>query len=185
MRLSNAIEGGITGATTLTLLQEALHKIDHDAPRPFLYKSGIIKELKKNKKKPGRNTSKLYIKLASELLANVGSFGLIGLGNKKNVVLRGTLLGAAVGLGSAFLQNDHEEDDNEYGVLENTFDVNGVSASEYKQQEKKKDDLKKKLLTVALYTAGGFIAGTAIQQFNKKSKKFKGRNKFSKLIKGK
>jgi len=62
--------------------------------------------------------------------------------------------------------------------------VNGVTVTDHKHQVIK-NDIKKKLLTVALYTAGGFIAGTAIKQFNTKSKKFKGKSKFSKLIKGK
>ena len=43
MKLANAIEGGITGATTLGLIQEALHKIDPKASRAKLLNSpGII-----------------------------------------------------------------------------------------------------------------------------------------------
>src|SRR3712207_5763461 len=111
MKLASAIEGGITGATTLTLLQEALHKIDTGAPRPFLHKSGVIKKFKKSSGKPHKQ-SKLYIALAGELLANAAYFGLSGLGKKKNAVLTGGLLGAAAGLGVAFLnEDDHEKDE--------------------------------------------------------------------------
>ena len=148
MKLANAIEGGITGATTLSLLQEALHKIDTKAPRAKLLNSpGIIKRLKKQSKK-GMLSNKLYINLASELLSNAAYFGLTALGKKKNAVLRGGLLGAAAGLGSAFL-NDADKDD------------------------PAADTLKSKILTLTLYTAGGMLAGAAIKKISKKRKKSK------------
>src|SRR4028118_1630668 len=112
MKLANAIEGGITGATTLTLLQEALHKIDPKAPRAKLLNSpGIIKRLKKQSKKKGGISNKLYINLAGELLSNAAYFGLSALGKKKNAVLRGGILGLAAGLGSAFLNENHSDDE--------------------------------------------------------------------------
>ena len=149
MKLANAIEGGLTGATTLTLLQEALHKMDPKAPSTkLLNKPGIIKRLKKQSKKKGKSSNKLYINLAGELLSNAAFFGLTALGKKKNAVLRGGLLGAAAGLGAAFLNNDDE------------------NISHH-------DDIKKKLMTISLYTAGGLLAGTAIKKLNKARKKRK------------
>lgn len=148
MKLANAIEGGITGATTLGLLQEALHKIDPKAPRAKLLNSpGIIKRIRKQSKKKGGVSNKLYINLASELLSNAAYFGLTALGKKKNAILRGGVLGAAAGLGSAFLNSDKTED--------------------------KQKSIKDKLLTVTLYTAGGMLAGAAIKKINKKTKKRK------------
>lgn len=82
MKLANALEGGITGATTLTLLQEALHKIDSHSPRPLLHKSGIIKKLKKNSG-DGKISGEQLIKLAGELISNAALFGMTGLGKKK------------------------------------------------------------------------------------------------------
>lgn len=158
MKLAKAIEGGLAGASTLSLLQEALHKFDHTSPRPLLHKSGLIKKLKKAKGGPGRKSSKLYIQLASELLANTAFFGLTGLGKKRNAVLRGGLLGAAAGLGSAFLQQDDKDDE-----------------STIRTESERKSDLKKKLLTVALYTSGGVLAGAAIRNFKVKGKKKKKR----------
>ena len=149
MKLANAIEGGITGATTLSLLQEALHKIDSKAPRAKLLNSpGILKRLKKQSKKKGVLSNKLYINLAGELLSNAAYFGLTALGKKKNAVLRGGLLGAAAGLGSAFLNDNNEEDP-------------------------AADTLKNKILTLTLYTAGGMLAGAAIKKISKKRKKSK------------
>jgi len=147
MKLANAIEGGITGATTLTLLQQALHKMDPKAPRAKLITSPeIIKRIKKQSKKKGRLSTKLYINLAGDLLSNAAYFGLTALGKKKNAVLRGGVLGAAAGLGSAFL-NESESDDP------------GVN------------NLRKKIFTIALYTAGGMLAGAAIKKLNKRKKK--------------
>jgi hypothetical protein len=153
MKLANAIEGGLTGATTLTLLQEALHKLDSGAPRPLLHRSGILKELRKSGTGKKKKDSKLYIRLAGELLSNAAYFGLTGLGKKKNAVLRGGLLGAAAGLGSVFLTDNHEDDGP---------DLPG-----------QKESMKKKLLTVSLYTAGGLLAGLAVKKLNKKGKKRK------------
>ena len=148
MKLANAIEGGITGATTLGLIQEALHKIDPKAPRAKLLNSpGIIKRIKKQTKKKGGVPGKLYINLAGELLSNAAYFGLTALGKKKNAVLRGGILGAAAGLGSVFLNEDKSED--------------------------KQTDIKNKILTITLYTAGGMLAGAAIKKMNKKNKKRK------------
>lgn len=146
MKLANAIEGGITGATTLGLLQEALHKIDPKAPRAKLLNSpGIIKRIRKQSKKKGGVSNKLYINLAGELLSNAAYFGLSALGKKKNAVLRGGILGAAAGLASAFLNDTKDEPD--------------------------QNDLRNKILTITLYTAGGMLAGAAIKKMNKKKKK--------------
>jgi len=172
MNLANAIEGGLTGAATLTLLQEALHKVDGNAPRPFLHKSGIIKQIKKAKKKGTSN--KLYIKLAGELLSGVTYFGVAGLGKKKNVVLRGGLLGAAAGLGAAFLKDDEEAKQHRIAGLDDVS-INNEPAN---------TDVKNKILTVTLYTVGGLLAGAAIKRLSetskgKKNKKSKGKNKRS------
>lgn len=153
MKLSRAIEGGLAGASTLSLLQEALHKIDHKAPRPLFHQSGIIKKIKK---KSGKDRGKLYIKLAGELVSNAAYFGLTSLGKKKNAVLRGGLLGAAAGLGSAFLRADKDKEFD--GIADNS-------------EVKRRKEAQRKILTVALYTAGGLLAGAAIKKAAKKKKK--------------
>jgi hypothetical protein len=151
MKLANAIEGGITGATTLTLLQEAITKIDPAKPgMKFLQKPGIIKKLRK-KSKNGEDQTKLYIDLAGELLSSAAYYGLTAIGKKKNAVLRGGLLGVAAGLGS-ILFNHAEKDE---------FTDNGEN--EWKQQA----------ITVALYTAGGVLAGMATKNLTKGRKKKK------------
>lgn len=146
MKLANVIEGGLSGVTTLSLLQEALQKVDGNASKP----SGMIKQFKKLGTKKGNN-SKAFIKLAGELLSNSAYYGLSGLGKKKNAVIRGGLLGAAAGLGYVLLK-DYDHSDT-------------VIA------EDKTIMLKKKILTVTLYTAGGILAGFAIKNRKDKTKK--------------
>jgi hypothetical protein len=166
MKIAEAIKGGVTGATTLSLLQEALHNIDNKSPRPLLHKSGIINKLKKNSGKNGSKNNELYIKLAGELLTNAAAFGLTGLGKRKNAILNGGLLGAAAGLCSAFIINDEED------KKEDTKNGHGIAATNGHHTDEEVD-LKKKLLTVGLYIAGGMLAGYAIKKLDITKKKKK------------
>lgn len=174
MKLVNAIEGGLTGAGTLSLLQEALHKVDHSSPRPLLQQAGLLKKLKKNSGKGGMKSTKLYIRLASELVSNAALFGLSGLGKKRNAVLRGTLLGAAAGLGSAFLGEDKKEKNREGDF---TSTEQGIIEAQPANAE-----IKKKIMTVALYTAGGLMAGLAVKKIRGKKTK-KGLKRLGKKLK--
>lgn len=157
MKLANAIEGGLAGASTLTLLQQTLHKKRAGQSPVPLHKSGLIKEFRKaGKKKKG--SPKLYIKLAGELLANAATFGLTAIGKKRNAVLRGALLGAGAGLGVAFLQDAESNE--------------GVNHPMLTSEEKRKA-LHDQLFTIGLYTAGGALAGYAVRQWSGKKKKKK------------
>lgn len=148
MNMTNALEGGLAGATALTMLHEAIDKIDPKAPNTkFLSKPGIIKKIKKYSSKKGPKSVKFYIRLATEFLASMGYFGLPGLGKKKNVVLIGGLLGAAAGAGVAFQHRDDEANLDERSAAWN------------------------KIVTIALYTAGGLIAGGVMKSLNSKKKK--------------
>lgn len=152
MKLANAIEGGLTGATTLTLLQETLKKIDTGRPGlKHLQKPGIIKKLKK-KSKNGEDPSRLYIELAGELLSGAAYYGLTAIGKKKNAVLRGGLLGAAAGIGSVIFNNTEDDD---FGEGNSSKDWMGDA------------------LTIALYTGGGLLAGLAVKNMKKTRKKKK------------
>lgn len=152
MKLAHVLEGGLTGATTLALLQESLHGLDGKTPRSVPMKPELLKKLRKKDKKGRLPAAQLYIELAGELLGAAAFFGLTGLGKKKNALLRGGLLGAAAGLGMAFVQNE-EKDPTQ--VLP---EPNGA-------------DMWHKLATVALYAAGGVLAGAAVQQVGRKQLK--------------
>lgn len=150
MKIAHAIEGGLAGATTLGLLEKALHNNKTKAPNlKMLTNPGIIKKLKRKGKKKGG--TKMYIELAKEVLAAGAYYGVARLGDKKSVVLRGALLGVITGLCMAFI-NEHQSNK-----------TNDTQTDEAK--------FKEQLLTVALYTAGGLIAGAAIKKFKKGRKK--------------
>lgn len=156
MKLADVLEGGVTGATTLSMLQEALHKMDGRSPRPFLHKSRVIKKFGKLPSKKKKDSSKILIEFAGELLANFAVFGLTGLGKKKNAVKRGMLLGAIAGLGSVLIETEREKE---------SYKQNGHST------DNKQSELTRKAITLALYTGGGLLAGLAVKKLN--SKKFK------------
>lgn len=144
MNLAKAIEGGVVGASTLTLLQEAIHKFDRNGtPGNLVLKPGILRKIKKYEKK-GKPTGKLYIDLAGQLLAAVSYFGLSGLGKKRNAVLRGGLLGLGAGVVTAFLSNQGDESE--------------------------QMDVKKFAITVSSYAGAGMLAGAAVKKLQSKKK---------------
>lgn len=173
MKIADVLEGGIAGVTTLSLIQEALGKIDGGEPHTLLHKSDTIKQLQKGKKK-GRKSKELYVNFAGELLGHAGLFGLSGLGKKKNAVLRGGLLGAAAGLAIAFLDDDNDTSQQAIHADGRMYDAEG-------------DALRQKIITVTLYTLGGVLAGAAIKAMNnkklKKGKMVKGLKKMEQKLK--
>jgi hypothetical protein len=149
MKLANVLEGGIAGATTLGLLQEAIANMDASkGGSRFQNRSGILKKIKKESKK-GNYAPEIYIKLAGELLSSAAYYGLTVVGRKKNVVLRGALIGAAAGIGAIVFDN---KEDN----------PTKLSPSE---------EFRNNLLTLALYTTGGLLAGAAVKKLSRKKRK--------------
>ncbi|MCW3089929.1 MAG: hypothetical protein JWP81_998 [Ferruginibacter sp.] len=108
MKLAKVLESGITGATTFTMLRETLDNITPNGQR-FLHKKGMLRQLKKATNKKGGDAAKIYIKLAAELLGLIGSMGISSLGKKKNIVLRGAVLGGLAGSVSLLVNSDKED----------------------------------------------------------------------------
>ena len=151
--MTHALEGGLAGATALNLLHEAIDKIGPKAVKPrLLHSPGTLKKIKKYSHRKGPKPLKFYIRLATEFLASMGYFGLPGFGKKKNALLIGGLLGAAAGFGVAFL---NQPDD---------------AAGTGKAEGTNKDEIWNKLATMALYTAGGLVAGGVVKKLKKKRK---------------
>ena len=157
MKLDGALKGGVAGASTLGLLSQALGGLDGQfSHNNLLGKGRLKKRLKKTGSKPGRKATKQYLQLAEDILASAAYFGFNSLSKKKNIVLKGGLLGAAAGLGNVFLNdNDH---DSQRGFLK--FDGDD-------------ENLASKLLKVSLYSIGGMIAGKLVENSKKKAKKKK------------
>jgi hypothetical protein len=162
MKLASAIEGGLAGATTLSLLGETLRNIDG---KPHGINSKRIKRRFKkagSKKKPIKATEQ-YIRLAGDLLGAASLLGFTSLGKKKNAVLRGALLGAAAGMGAVWL-NDKTHDDHR-------DKVNGHEG--FHATMEAKDTTLQKAMEVGLFTLGGMLAGKMLQGSGKKKKKRK------------
>lgn len=166
MKLADAIEGGIAGASTLTLLEKALQNMDTKPPKmKFLNKPGIIKRLKKKSKKKGKE--QLFIEVAKELLAAGANSGVFNLSKKKYALLRGALLGAATGLGVVLLD---KKDKNSNGYHKRSGTDNGHTESQNELTNFWMEN-QNKILTVGLYTLGGVVAAATIKKTAKKKKK--------------
>lgn len=162
MKLASVIEGGLAGATTVSLLSEALRKINGHSSKPALFNGAHLKKrFKKAKSKKPMKATKQFIGLAGDLLGSTAFLGFKPLTKKKNAALRGALLGAAAGLGSVLL-NDQEKN-------KGKFDKSG----DYSFEATEKDTLLTKALEVGLFTVGGMIASKMIQRSTKKKKKRK------------
>lgn len=146
MNAESALEGGLTGATTLTILHEIVRFIDNDAPRmDELGKQAIAKIFSKfNLDVPDED--QLYlITSASELISNGLFYSLLGAGAKENALVRGALLGLTAGAGAVFLPGKLGLDN---------------SASDR--------TLKTKVMTVAWYVIGGIIAAAVTQKLEER-----------------
>lgn len=160
MKLASALEGGLAGATTISLIGETLRRIDGQNHQFNVFDGKSLKKRfkKASSKKKGRAT-KQFIQLAGDVLGNTALFGLTSLGKRKNAVLRGALLGTAAGLGSVLFDEMKDE----------KHKVNGHEG--YPSTMRAKESLLSKAAEVGLFTVGGMIAGKLIQKVKAKKKK--------------
>lgn len=146
MNTESAIEGGITGATTLTILHEIVRKLDPDAPRmDELGMQALAKGFKKlNLDVPDKDN--LYLlTTAFELLSNGLFYTLAGAGNKNNVLLRGTVLGLLAGIGAVVLPS-------KLGLYEDASNRTP----------------KTKVMTIAWYLIGGVVAAAVAEKLEER-----------------
>lgn len=158
MKLPAAIEGGLTGATTLGLIHETLNKIS-GSPHTNVFKKGRLgKRLRKAASRKGMKAVRQYVRLAGDLLGSSAFWSLSAVG-RQNAVLTGGLLGTTAGLGSVFLNGEEPK---------NGKRVNGHERQPLMAEEEK---LSTKILEVSLYTIGGLIAGTLVDRMGGKKRK--------------
>lgn len=163
MKLASAIEGGLAGATTISLIGETLRKLDGRQPGANgLTHKRLKKRFKKAKGKKSKKSTEQYVKLAGDLLGAASVLGFTSLGKRKNAVLRGALLGAAAGLGAVLL-DDH--------AGHNHHQSNGHEG--FQETMLAKDTTLQKAMEVGLFTIGGMIAGKILQGAGKKKKRKK------------
>jgi hypothetical protein len=162
MKLASAIEGGLAGATTISLLGETLRKINGQTSGVNVFDGKSLKKrFKKAKSNKKGESTKEFIQLAGDLLGSTTFLGLTSLGKRKNALLRGALLGAAAGLGSVLLKEKDNKKHEKHGP-------DGRPTSSLA-----KDPLLAKAIEVGLYTAGGMIAAKLIQKASTRKKRKK------------
>lgn len=102
MNIRHALESGLAGACTLTLVHEAARRILPHAPRLDILGMRALSHSLPVGKHPAPARLHAYA-LVGDLIANTLYYSLVGAGNKKSSVLRGTLLGGAMGVGAVVL----------------------------------------------------------------------------------
>lgn len=159
MKVASALEGGLAGATTISLLTDTLRRINGHSSHVNLFNGKNLKRrFKKARSKKPLKATRQFIRLAGDLLGSTAFLGMSSLGKRKNAMLRGALLGTAAGLGSVLLNrpDKHQKANGHEG-----YSPTGLA----------KDRLLSKALEVSLYTIGGLIAGKVIQRSGKKKRK--------------
>ncbi len=151
MKSTPALGSGLAGAITLTLIHEAMRKINPKAPRMDLLGMTALSKLLKSigKNPPARN--KLYLwTMAGDILSNSLYYSLTGVGKNKDALLRGSLLGLSAGVGAV--------------LLPKPLHLNEAYSNRTNQT---------KLLTVGLYLVGGLVAAAMLRTIHKKEQKAK------------
>lgn len=162
-KLANALEGGLAGVTTISLLTDTLRRINGNSSNFHVFEGKRLKKrFKKVKSKKPLKATKQFIELAGDLLGSTAFLGLSSLGKKKNAMLRGGLLGTAAGLGSVLLNGHDHEEKRKYNGHEG-----------FHPTVRQQDQLVSKILEVSLYAIGGLIAGKVIEGNGKKKKRKK------------
>lgn len=149
MKVLTALEGGLAGATALTVLHEATRKLVPKAPRMDLLGMQALSKIKGEVPKTKKQYDGLYTQaLVADIITNSLFFSLVGIGKKKGAGLRGGLLGAAAGLTGILLPKP---------------------LNLYKGASSRTTTTK--ILTVALYTLGGVFAAGVMCGLNKLAEK--------------
>jgi hypothetical protein len=138
--------GGLAGACALTVLNESVKKLDKDAPRMDLLGMNAVARLMKGNNVLSQTAGKLFpVAMAGDLVSNSLYYSMADSGDRKNTLIRGTLLGLGAGLGAVFLPK--------------TLGLNDAATTR---------TMKTKVLTVTWYLIGGLVAAAAINLLDQK-----------------
>lgn len=136
MKLSSALGGGIVGAVTLTLIHEAIRRLNADAPRmDLLGMEAMAKTLESADAKVPKEDKLFKLTMAGDIASNSLYYSFAGFGNKKQAILWGAFLGIGAGIGAVYLPKYLRLDE---APSNRTFQT--------------------KLMTVALYSIGGLVS---------------------------
>lgn len=139
--------GGFAGALALNLLHEAYKKLDAKAPRIDLVGEEALSNVFESLgKKPHAGNILYATTLGADILSNTLYYSLIGLGNRKKIMRRASVLGVAAGVGAIALTKPL-----------------GLSDAPLTRTNRTK------LLTIALYFTGAIVAAYTIRELEKQS----------------
>jgi hypothetical protein len=145
MKASSTI-GGLAGALALTLLNEAVKKINKNAPRlDLLGQNALAKLMKGNDMMP--KTAQKFFPLAGDLVTNSLFYGMAKGKTTGNTFLRGALLGITAGIGAVALPK-------QLGLEEKHTNKNPQNV----------------LMTIGWYVLGGLVAAAVISALDQGSK---------------
>jgi hypothetical protein len=137
--------GGLIGAIALNVVHQVAKHYTSDAPEvDKIGEEALTKALKSVHVQPPDSEHLFLVTLGSDLLANAAYYSLIGRGNKKNLLLRGAVLGAAAGIGALTLTKPMGLDDDPVNESTN-----------------------RQVMTVGWYLLGGLVTALAMKIMNK------------------
>lgn len=143
MKASSAL-GGLAGAIALTLLNEAIKKVNGSATgSDLLGQNALAKLMKGNDLIP--KTAQRFFPLAGDLVTNSMYYGMARGTSGANTFVRGAMLGLSAGIGAVTLPKQLGMEDQR--IRRNQPDV---------------------LLTIGLYIVGGLVAAAVINALDGK-----------------
>ena len=99
MKIKAALLSGLAGATTLTILNETIKRLDKTAPRlDLLGKNTIAKGLESLHLAHRNRRPSYLLSLLTDLIGNTLYYSMAGLGGKKTRVSKGVMLGLSAGI---------------------------------------------------------------------------------------
>lgn len=141
----SALLSGLAGASAVTLVNEAAHRVSDRAPRlDVLGMRGLAAGARAIGLNPPEHLKASA--LAGDLLCNSLYYSLAGLAGRDNAVMTGTVFGLAAGVGAAFLPP-------KFGFGEGPTERTPQTA----------------VMTVAWYLLGGLVAGLTYRTISRRT----------------
>jgi hypothetical protein len=149
MKPTIVLAGGLAGACAVTLIHETVKRVVPEPPRmDLLGMNAISKGLKRAGMKTPDSRALFVWALTGDIVSNALYYSLAGIGNGKNIWVRGALLGLAAGAGAVLLPRP-------LGLNE-----------KYSNRT-----IATKLMTVGLYVAGALVTTAVLRMAEKRKDK--------------
>lgn len=149
MRSITALGSGLAGAVALNLVHEGVRRTWPNAPRMDKLGMQALSAILQKVGKTTPSKGELYgLTLAGDLIANTLFYSLTGVKRPKNAWLKGSVLGAAAGLGASLLPG-------KLGLSDKPANKTPQTSA----------------MTVGLYVLGGIVAAGALVLLDKKLSK--------------